>query len=129
MMPDRSNGGDRTPTGSAIGGIKGTYSDLVSGINQHSHRDIWTHSRVPPASKSVNNEISHTLCLASKDTEGSVARSLGPPPTYLVIPGRRPLVHDAPLFVDVAKPVAQLPPSEIRPTWKVATMVEPFEYV
>src|SRR5712691_1002122 len=73
--------------------------------------------------------MSHTLCMASKATEASVARSLGPAPTYLVIPGRRPLVHDDPLFVDVAKPMAQLPPSEIRPTWKVATMVEPFEYV
>src|SRR5437867_308145 len=67
--------------------------------------------------------------MASKATEGSVARSLGPPPDHLVIPGRRPLVHDDPLLVDVAKPMSQLPPSKIRPTWKVATMVGPFENV
>src|SRR6266704_5864782 len=73
--------------------------------------------------------MSQTACLASKATEASVARSLGPPPTYLVIPGSRPLVHDAPLLVEVAKPMAQAPPSKTRPTWKVATMVEPFEYV
>src|SRR5262245_40260423 len=45
------------------------------------------------------------------------------------MPGRRPLVQCAPLSVEVAKPIAQAPPSKIRPTWKVATIVEPFEKV
>src|SRR5436309_678905 len=68
--------------------------------------------------------------MASKATEASVARSLEPlTVVHLVIPGRRPFVHDDPLLIDVAKPMAQAPPSEIRPTWKVATIVEPFEYV
>jgi hypothetical protein len=46
-----------------------------------------------------------------------------------VIPGRRPLVHVDPLFDDVAKPMAQAPPSKTRPTWKAETMVELFENV
>src|SRR5205823_1896500 len=70
----------------------------------------------PPASSSVSDEISQTLCRASKATEASVARSFGPPPAHLVMPGSRPLVHVEPLFVDVAKPTAQAPPSKMRPT-------------
>jgi hypothetical protein len=34
-----------------------------------------------------------------------------------------------PLFDDVAKPIAQAPPSKTRPTWKAATIVEPFANV
>ena len=40
-----------------------------------------------------------------------------------------PFAQVPPLLVDVAKPMSQLPPSKTRPTWKVATMVEPFEKV
>ena len=58
-----------------------------------------------------------------------MARSNGPPPVYLVMPGSRPLVQVAPLLVEVAKPMAQAPPSKIRPTWKAATIVEPNEKV
>src|SRR5262245_8658650 len=43
------------------------------------------------------------------------------------MPGNKPLVHELPLLVEVAKPIAQAPPSKMRPTWKVATIVEPFE--
>src|SRR5436190_11017938 len=45
------------------------------------------------------------------------------------MPGRSPAVQDAPLFVDVENPMAQAPPSKIRPTWYAATMVEPEEKV
>src|SRR3954452_12054358 len=43
------------------------------------------------------------------------------------MPGSSPLVQVAPLFVDVANPIVQAPPSKIRPTWNAATIVEPFE--
>jgi hypothetical protein len=43
------------------------------------------------------------------------------------MPGSSPLVHVPPLFVDVAKPIVQAPPSKMRPTWNAATIVEPFE--
>jgi hypothetical protein len=46
-----------------------------------------------------------------------------------VTPGRRPFVQLDPLLVDVAKPIAQAPPSYIRPTWNAATIVEPFANV
>src|SRR5258708_37130308 len=45
------------------------------------------------------------------------------------MPGRRPLVQAPPLLVEVAKPMSQEPPSKTRPTWKVATIVEPLEKV
>src|SRR5437763_6925219 len=45
------------------------------------------------------------------------------------MPGRTPLVHDMPLFVEVAKPLSQAPPSVKRPVWATATIVEPAEKV
>src|SRR3954447_25362464 len=45
------------------------------------------------------------------------------------MPGNKPLVHEAPLFVDVANPMAHAPPSKMRPTWKADTIVDPFENV
>ena len=51
------------------------------------------------------------------------------PPTNVVIPGSVPLVHEAPLFVDVAQPMSVAPPSKKRPNWAAATIVEPDEYV
>src|SRR5882672_580200 len=45
------------------------------------------------------------------------------------MPGSRPLVQAPPLLVEVAKPMSQEPPSKTRPTWKVATIVEPLEKV
>ena len=40
-----------------------------------------------------------------------------------------PLVHDAPLFAEVAKPMSDAPPLKKRPNWAAATIVEPNEYV
>src|SRR5258706_15210457 len=45
------------------------------------------------------------------------------------MPGSRPLVQAPPLLVEVAKPMSHAPPSKTRPTWKVATIVEPLEKV
>src|SRR3954469_21031673 len=45
------------------------------------------------------------------------------------MPGSRPLVQLAPLFVDVANPVAHAPPSKMGPPWYAATIVEPFAKV
>src|SRR5918912_2761172 len=45
------------------------------------------------------------------------------------MPGRDPLVHEAPLFVGVAKPLSEAPPSKKRPCWATATIVEPAEKV
>src|SRR2546423_12738147 len=39
-----------------------------------------------------------------------------------------PLVHDVPLFVDVAQPMSDAPPSKKRPNCAAATIVEPNEY-
>src|SRR2546430_12925150 len=39
-----------------------------------------------------------------------------------------PLVHDVPLFVDVAKPMSDAPPSKKRPNCAAETIVEPNEY-
>jgi hypothetical protein len=71
----------------------------------------------PPASSRVSEDTSQALWAASYATDASVARSLGPAPAYLVIPGSRPLVQVAPLLVDVANPTAHAPPSKMRPTW------------
>src|ERR1700726_3638353 len=48
MMPDRGDGGDRAPTGPAIGGIKGTDSGLVGVINRHDHGALRAHNRLSP---------------------------------------------------------------------------------
>ena len=48
---------------------------------------------------------------------------------YTVVPGMKPFVHVVPSSVVVAKPRLEDPPSENRPTWKVATTVEPKEAV
>ena len=57
-------------------------------------------------------------------------RSYGPCTlVYGVIPGSIPLVHELPLFVDVAKPMSFAPPSKKTATWATATIVEPAEYV
>src|SRR5256885_12276677 len=39
-----------------------------------------------------------------------------------------PLVHDVPLFVDVAQPMSDAPPSKKRPNCPAETIVEPNEY-
>src|SRR5207244_11232462 len=39
-----------------------------------------------------------------------------------------PLVHDVPLFVEVAQPMSDAPPSVKRPNCAAATIVEPNEY-
>src|SRR5947209_12151865 len=48
MMGDRGDGGNRTPTGPPIGGIKGTYSGLVGVINRHNHGTIRAHNGLSP---------------------------------------------------------------------------------
>src|SRR4051794_24650060 len=52
-----------------------------------------------------------------------------PPPANFVMPGNTPLVHVAPLSVEVAKPASDAPPSKKRPNCAAATIVEPNEYV
>src|SRR2546430_14237744 len=73
-------------------------------------------------------EISQPPCLASNVTDASLACPYVPPP-FVVMPGRKPLVHVAPPLVDVAKPMFDEPPPNTRPTWKVETIVEPKLYV
>src|SRR6266571_2940034 len=48
MMPDRCDSGDRTPTGPAIRGIKGSYSGLVGVIDGHNHGAIRAHNGLSP---------------------------------------------------------------------------------
>src|SRR5713101_6536712 len=76
------------------------------------------------------DDMSQTLCLASKATEASLTRSYGlAGSTWKVRPGRTPWMKRAPLLVEVAKPMSDEPPLKNRPTWKVDTMVEPNEKV
>src|SRR5579859_7129995 len=44
MMLDRGYGGDRAPTGAAIGGIKSADSGLVGVIDRHNHGAIRAHN-------------------------------------------------------------------------------------
>src|ERR671928_1089403 len=84
----------------------------------------------PLVSVRARVETIQTLCLASYATEGSVARSYGPAGfVNFVIPGRVPLVHETPLFVEVAQPMPDDPPSKKRPLCAAATIVEPKENV
>jgi len=78
---------------------------------------------------SASEETIQTPCLASKATDGSLTRAYGPGGFVKgVIPGMTPLVHDTPLFVDVAQPMSDAPPSKKRPSWGAETMVDPNEY-
>src|SRR5256714_1086211 len=84
----------------------------------------------PLVSVRASVETSQTLCLASYATDGSVARSYGPAGfVNFVIPGRVPLVHETPLFVEVDHPMPDDPPSKKRPLCAAATIVEPKENV
>src|SRR5919204_4783970 len=78
---------------------------------------------------SASDETIQTLCLRSKATDGSLTRAYGPGGFVKgVIPGMTPLVHDVPLFVDVAQPMSDAPPLKKRPNCAAATIVEPNEY-
>src|ERR671938_382951 len=75
---------------------------------------------------SASPETIQTLCRASNATDGSLTRAHGPAGVVKpVIPGITPLVHDVPLFVDVAQPMSDAPPLKKRPNWAAATIVEP----
>ena len=87
---------------------------------------LVTTSTAPP--RMPSDEISQTLCLASKATEASLA-ALYLPPVFVVSPGSEPRVHVAPPLVEVAKPVSEDPPPDIRPIWNAATIVLPLTNV
>src|SRR2546428_197266 len=71
-----------------------------------------------------------TLPFGSYPTAGSLTGAYVPAGVVTpVIPGRLPLVHVVPLFVDVAKPMSDEPPLKKRPNCAVATIVLPDEYV
>src|SRR5205085_6481313 len=78
---------------------------------------------------SASDEIIQTLCRASNATDASLTRAYGPAGfVNPVIPGMTPLVHDVPLFVDVAQPMSDAPPSKKRPNCAAETRVDPNEY-
>src|SRR2546421_224690 len=65
---------------------------------------------------SPSDEMSHTLCFASKVTDGRLTCPyvpLGDP--LAVMPGRNPRVHVLPPSVEVAKPMFDEPPPNTRP--------------
>src|SRR5207247_2404789 len=76
-------------------------------------------------------EISHTPWRASNATLGSLTRSNGPSgfengPALNVRPGRKLDVSQlAPPLDERAQPMSEAPPLKKRPTWYVATTVEP----
>src|SRR5271165_4365108 len=73
----------------------------------------------------TNSEATiQTPCALSKTTEGSLAARYVPP-AETVRPGRKPFVQLVPPFVEVAKPMSEAPPLNLRPTWKAVTIVEP----
>ena len=70
--------------------------------------------------------MSHVPCAASYATAGSLARGASPGGRdALVSDGRMPELHVRPESAEVAQPIPAAPPSPKRPTWKVATAVEP----
>src|SRR5919202_849087 len=77
---------------------------------------------------SASDETIQTLCRASNATDGSLTRAYGPAGLVkTVIPGITPLVHETPLFVEVAQPMSDAPPLKKRPNCAAATIVEPKE--
>src|SRR6266511_5568707 len=59
---------------------------------------------------SPSEEISHTLCFASKVTDGRLTWPYGPRGELLAVrPGRNPLVQVLPPSVEVAKPMFDEP--------------------
>src|SRR5262245_14696825 len=72
-------------------------------------------------------EISHVLCAASYATLGSLTRSNGlAAPELNVMPGKKPgAPHVAPPSPERANPMSVAPPLKKRPTWNVATTVDP----
>ncbi len=75
--------------------------------------------------EAINREATiHTPCAWSKTTEGSLAATYVPP-TATVRPGRKPFVQLAPPLVEVAKPMSDPPPLNLRPAWKAVMIVEP----
>ncbi|HEY1366849.1 MAG TPA: hypothetical protein VGF23_07040 [Gaiellaceae bacterium] len=71
-------------------------------------------------------EISHVPCSASYATAGSEARFTVPGgDDSTVRPGNAPVRHVRPASVEVANPMLEAAPSSNRPSWKVATTVEP----
>src|SRR5260370_40104210 len=74
-----------------------------------------------------SQEISHTPCLASKATEGSLARSyLAPEKTVAC---RIPRVNVLPPLVAVEKPIPEAPPLRKRPYWNAEQTDEPTDRV
>jgi hypothetical protein len=55
----------------------------------------------------------------------SLTAEFFPEHSNVVIPGSKPLCQLAPPSVEIAYPISAAPPSEIRPTWNAAMMVEP----
>src|SRR6266536_1379299 len=69
-----------------------------------------------PLEDRPSEEISHTLCFASKVTEGRLTWPYGPlGELFAVRPGRNPRVHVAPPSMQVAKPMFDEPPPNTRP--------------
>src|SRR5438105_15773458 len=75
---------------------------------------------------SASDETIHTPCDRSWATDGSLTRANGPGGFWkTVMPGRVPLMYDAPLSTDLAKTMPEAPPSVKRPDCAAATPVEP----
>jgi len=91
--------------------------------------DLLTSTAAPRTSAvGASEETIQTLCRASYAVTGLVVRANVPPPIggWFVCPGSGPEAASVvPLFVSVANPVPDAPPSKKRPICAVTTSVEP----
>src|SRR5262249_32009265 len=73
-----------------------------------------------------SQEMSQAPWRKSKATDGSLTAKNGPAGVgTTVVEGRKPWLQERPRLWEAAQPMLQEPPLKTRPTWNVATAVEP----
>src|SRR5215467_6885797 len=74
----------------------------------------------------ASQEMSQAPWRKSKATARSLTAKNGPAGVETtVVEGRKPWLQEMPPLCEVAQPMLQEPPLKMRPTWNVATTVEP----
>src|ERR1700674_1980063 len=112
MMSDRGDGGDRTPSGPAIGGVKGTDSALEGVINRHNHGAIRAHNGLSPDDSGIIGRRG-TPCATTVSGGAHLQQVAGSiiVPFNVAMPvegaGGR-IITDNPLFVEVLAPTRRM---------------------
>src|SRR5690348_11131081 len=112
MMPDRCDGGDRTPTGPPIGGIKGTDSGLVGVIDRHNHGAIRAHNGLSPDDSGIIGRRG-TPCVTTisrgahlEQVSGTIIIPFNVAIAVVRTAGR--IITDNPFFVEVLAPTGRM---------------------